>query len=446
MAVVAVCATLIMTTRVAAQNRETVTIPSFKAVTGPGPMYAGLMEFPKDTSLESLKYVAKEYFISGTANGAPYTTRIVVRQPEDPRRFSGIVVAEAMHPSGYSWMFAFTHTYMMSEGHISVEIVTTPMGPVMQSNPERYKSLRVQPAQANEVIAQAGALIKGNPATGPLAGLRVRHIVLMGTSASARILTGYLPTHLTLRMPGGGPIFDGFLPTSIGGDMQIQKVDVPIIHMPTMTEVNAGAATGNKYRRPDGDQPGDQFRIYEVAGMAHNDSRENLTYSPDPCRYAVSRFPQGTGMSIGLQYLIGWVDKGKVPPHADYMMVDGDKSNDGSLMALDAHGNVKGGIRNSYVDVPLVRYGVPNEQNPTPIPNPSSHVAGRQGGGGAAFYCGIAGYEASLPADQLKAMYKNKDDYRKKVEQRLDQLIKDGWFLPVYKSLVLADVAKMNLP
>jgi hypothetical protein len=213
--------------------------------------------------------------------------------------------------------------------------------------------------------------------------------------------------------------------------------------MPTMTEVDGAAAAGNKYRRPDGDQPGDQFRIYEVAGMPHNDSRENLTYRPDPCRYPVSRFPEGAGMSVGLHHLLQWVDKGKVPPRAPYIEVDGNKANDGSLMALDTHGNVKGGVRTTYVDVPLNKYSVPNEGNPQPIPNPSSHVRARQDG--AAFYCRIAGYEIPLPASEIRTLYKSKADYQRMVERRLDQLIAEGWFVRAYKSLVLADAGNAAL-
>src|SRR5687767_4134906 len=271
-----------------AAAQTTVPIPSVTGpITGPGPMYTGVMDLPNEADFGRLGYTTKEYFVSGTANGTPYATRIVVRQPSDPRRFSGIVVAEAMHPSGYSWMFAFNRAYITSEGHVSVEIVSG-LGPVPRANPERYKTLRVEPAQANEVIAQVGALLKSNSPNGPLGWLRARRLLLMGTSASARILTNYLPAHSMYRMPDKGPIFDGFLPTSIGGNETIPSVDVPVIQMPTMTEVDGAAATGNKYRRPDGDRPGDQFRIYEVAGMSHNDSRDNGTYAPDPCRYPVS--------------------------------------------------------------------------------------------------------------------------------------------------------------
>jgi hypothetical protein len=412
-------------------------------IASPGPLYTAVMDLPAEADFQRLNYVVKEFFVSGTANNAPYTTRILVRQPSDPRRFSGIVVAEGMHPSGYSWMFAFNRPYMTAAGHASLEIVTTP-GPVVNANPERYNTLKVAPGQANEILAQVGALVKSHPANGPMGALRVRRLIMMGTSASARILANYLPVHKTYRMPDGGPIFDGYLPTSIGGSETLPMVDVPIIQMPTMTEVEAGAADGNKYRRPDGDARGDQFRIYEVAGMSHNDSRDNRTYSPDPCRYPVSQFPEGAGMSVGLHHLIAWVDKGTVAPRAAYIAVDGNKANDGSLLALDAHGNVKGGIRTTYVDLPLYRYGVPNEANPTPIPNPSSHVAGRQDG--AAFYCRIAGYQTALAADQVKTLYKDKQDYRQQVERRLNQLIAEGWFVPAYKTVVLDDAAHATLP
>ena len=127
--------------------------------------------------------------------------------------------------------------------------------------------------------------------------------------------------------------------------------------------------------------------------MAHNDSRINPVYDPDPCKYPVSRFPQGLGLSAGLERLIQWVDKGKVPPHADYVVVDNDLKNDGSVLTLDANGNPKGGVRSTYVDVPVNRYIAPNEPNPTPIPNPSPLTAAAS----VQLFCSIAGYEVPLP-------------------------------------------------
>ncbi len=74
------------------------------------------MELKPGDDMAHFKYEAHEYFVSGTANGQPYTTRIVVRRPADAAKFSGLVLAESMHPSGNAWMFHFTHTYSMTAG------------------------------------------------------------------------------------------------------------------------------------------------------------------------------------------------------------------------------------------------------------------------------------------------------------------------------------------
>jgi hypothetical protein len=44
-------------------------------------------------------HLTEEYFVTGTANDAPHTTRIIVRRPKDPSQLSGTVVAEAPTPA-----------------------------------------------------------------------------------------------------------------------------------------------------------------------------------------------------------------------------------------------------------------------------------------------------------------------------------------------------------
>ena len=112
-------------------------------VTGPGEMFAALMSLPEDDDLAHFKYQVHEYWATGTANGQPYKTRIVVRRPADNSRFSGIVLAEAMHPSGNAWMFHFTHTYTMTAGHIGLEIVTSDPAQFVAFNEARYKDMKV---------------------------------------------------------------------------------------------------------------------------------------------------------------------------------------------------------------------------------------------------------------------------------------------------------------
>jgi hypothetical protein len=45
----------------------------------------------------------------------------------------------------------------------------------------------------------------------------------------------------------------------------------------------------------------------------------------------------------------------------------------------------------------------------------------------------------------MQSLYKNRNDYRNKVEQRTNQLIKEGWISPAYKDLILADAAKVTM-
>ena len=62
-------------------------------ITGPGPMHPGMREGPAGTNLEEdFDYVAEEYFVSGTAAGAPYKTRILIRKPAKSKDFTGFVV------------------------------------------------------------------------------------------------------------------------------------------------------------------------------------------------------------------------------------------------------------------------------------------------------------------------------------------------------------------
>jgi len=413
-------------------------LPTLSAeITGPGPLFESLMELKPGDDMAHFKYEAHEYFVSGTANGQPYTTRIVVRRPSDASKSSGLVLAESMHPSGNAWMFHFTHAYSMTTGHIGLDILTSTSVPFAEFNPERYKRLQVGQGQAPEILAQVGALMKSKQPGNPLASLPVRNMILAGTSASAAVLVNYLPAHMVLRLSDMKSIYDGFLPTSTGAT--IRQIDVPMIQVPTMTEVMSGTATA----RQDGDTPGDQFRVYEFPGMAHIDSRDAAAYYPNPCKLPISRFPLAAYMSVALNHLWQWVDKGTVPPKADRILVDRNVTNDGSVMALDEHGNARGGIRNAYVDVPVKKYGVRNEGAVPPIQNAHPFVKVR-GEAAQNQLCGLAGYETAIAPAELKKMYRDKEDYVRRVEKSLDDATRQGWFLPVYRSVVLADASAVN--
>jgi hypothetical protein len=401
-------------------------------VTGPGPMFSSLMSLPATGDLAHYRYETTEYLVSGTANDQPYTTRVVVRRPADPARFSGIVLVESMHPSGNAWMFHFTYAYTMSAGHIGVEIVTSDPAQFVAFNGPRYTALDIKPGQASGILAQVGVLLRSNNPDNPLAGLTVRKAILAGTSASAGVLVNYLPTHMVYRREGLAPIYDAFLPTSNGAN--IRQVDVPMIQVPTTTE----AMRGTVPTRQDGDAPGDQFRVYEFAGMAHLDTRQVEAFRPNPCKYPISMFPLSTYMSVALSHLVAWTDEGAIPPRADRMLVDRTTAGDGSLIALDGFGNPRGGIRSPYVDVPIAKFGVPNEGAVPATPNTVPWVALR-GEAGIDQLCRLTGYQIALSPAELRKLYRTKAEYVSKVRQRLDDLTRQGWSLPLFRDQILAD-------
>jgi hypothetical protein len=429
-------------------------VPTATEVTGPGEFFETFMDnwddvkkgqIPAKDTYAKFNYEAREYFISGmTSAGAAYKTRIVLRKPKDTARFNGLILAESMHPSGNPWVFHFTQLYAMTTGVIGLEILTTTPAGLAAANQARYKDLVVPNGSVNDILAQVGALVKSDHKDNPMIGLGLRKMILAGSSASAFVAQNYLSNaHMAQRLAGMKPIYDGFMPTSANG--QVPAIDVPTILVPTMREAFSGGGT----TQPDNDS----LRVYEFAGMAHIDSRIAGAYYPDPCKAPISRYPLGAEMAVALDKLFSWVDKGVAPPHADRFYVDFNPDNKpqldrdkGSLFALDEFGNVKGGIRNTYVDVPTKSFHVPDEPASPRIPNPHYTIAARRTGGADpdAQLCGLANFEVAMSRDQIKKLYKNPQDYVRRVTQRYDELVKQGWALSLYRDMVLAEASRVS--
>ena len=106
-----------------------------------------------------------------------------------------------------------------------------------------------------------------------------------------------------------------------------------------------------------------------------------------------------------------------------YIAVDNDLTNDGSRLDLDQFGNAKGGVRNTYVDVPIAKYGIPNS------------------GPGQ---CSLLGYQTPLPAATLAELYMNRGQYVSRVNARLVELIREGWFPPEYADVVRNDAQRSS--
>ena len=349
---------------------------------------------------------------------APYTARLVVRRPADMDRFSGLVITEPMHPAGFAHGFEHNSVYIMDSGHIAVEVTTMGLEHPQLHNPQRYADLMVSNNQISEILAQTGALIKSD--SSPIANSGLRKVILFGTSATSRILTDYLPSHAIFKLADGSNIFDGFQPTSNGS--RILPVDVPMIQMPTQHEfMNVATAV------QDGDEPGNQFRVYEFSGVGHLMARHNPRMTPQLCENKPTEYPLEVHFSVALHHLLQWVDKGILPPRADRVLIDRNVNNDGSLMVLDEHGNPVGGIRNPYVDVPVAQYVAGNTLSPRARMRPCPWCAD------------LSVYEVPFSKAKLRQLYGSKENYLRLVDENLNELEAQGWSLPVYHDLIMAD-------
>ena len=379
-------------------------------------MHPGIRPGPEGTNLEDFGYVTEEFFVSGTAGpaNASFKVRLLVRRPANPAKFSGMVLGEPTHRGGNALICQYARFGIGKRGHLCADVMARPIN---LSNPNtagaglhefnlaRYGSLHVASDQTNEILAQVGRLLRSNLSGGPLAGYPVRTLVMGGTSDSSGATRTYMSSaamldHADLRMPDGGPIYEGFFVTSTLGGAPVPVTDVPTIQMPSQSEVHAR----DDYRRPDSDAPGDQFRIYEVSGMSHNDARENPAFFG--CTHPLSHFPHGALTFMGLQHVLDWAAHGAIPPRAPYMEVDNDLS-DGTRVALDEHGNAKGGVRSTYLDVPAFTFTIPNS------------------GPGL---CSQTGWITPFSEAKMQALYRNHGGYVSRIQHRLKELMDDGWF------------------
>jgi hypothetical protein len=400
-------------------------LPAVKPLTGPGKVYDSASAIWPGKGPDQFGYAVDEYVISGTAAGDPYEARLVIRRPKDARKFSGLVVAEPMHPAAAAaHAFEYNSLYIMDAGHIAVEIDTTGQEQIAAFNPERYGSLKATQKQVSEILAQAGALLKSPQS--PIADLNLRKMILWGTSASSAMVVNYLPSHRVFKLASMANIYDGFMPTMNGST--IKPVDVPIIQVPTQVEYMDVATAAQ-----DSDEPGKQFRVYEFAAMAHLDSRNTRKrLTQEDCLEPLSEIPLDAMASVALHHLLQWVDKGVSPPHAPRVIMDMYAQNDGSLMQLDEYGNAVGGIRSTWVDVPLFKYTMHNP------PNPASNGAG-SGRMQTPLLCYLSGWQTPIDAAVVKKKYGSPANYVRAVEKRLKELEAEGWSLPVYHDVIMAD-------
>jgi Alpha/beta hydrolase domain len=345
----------------------------------------------------------------------PYTTRIIVYRPGDPKRFSGNVIMEITHPAGggFAAVWGSLNGFFIAHGDAYV-VVQHPLTfqSLRAADPQRYGSLReADPTQVWGMVAQVGALIRSDSPASPLAGYSVKYLFLTGysyTGVGTATFADYYHDGATLA--GGAPVFSGYLPFANG--TYVRPLDVPVIRVNTQSDFNSYGGLAN--RRMDSDAPAYRYRLYEVAGASHVNSSPTILPEATPPRPVRLRqaagLPPGGGMksclahfppgaqpnSLPLDYVLAqaflnmyrWVGDGVAPPRTPFIATGAD-----GKPKLDRNGNAIGGLRLPALTVPAATYGI------------------------APGACWLLGYVVPFTRAKMKALYGTRAAYAADVQR-----------------------------
>ncbi len=397
-----------------------------------------------------------------TAN-APYTTRVLVRRPADRARFSGTVVVEMLNPSNLFDLnigWALSHKEFVRQGHAWVGITAKPVAidSLKTFNPTRYATLAwanplplddprncttvardTQRTTENGLVwdmhRQVAQWLRGR-ANNPLAygsgsgAHPVQRLYAWGYSQTGGFLYTYVNAIHPLDVRAfGKPLFDAYFIAVASGPSPINQCaaplapedarrritdpGVPVVRVMSQSDYLRTMAA----RLPDGDAAPNQMRNYEIAGSGHA-TPDELTFAAKPediekagravppmaCNEGPrSRFPSGVAFNAILRNLDAWVRTGVAPPRAEPIQVVDGKP------VLDRFGNVVGGVRSPFVDVPTSTW---------------------MGNSTGESFCGIAGHELPFDAARMRELYPNPGSYARAFEASVEALVKARFITP----------------
>jgi Alpha/beta hydrolase domain len=443
------------------------------AATFSGPVTVGHVIEPisvHPSGIAAHGYVEQEFFASGTARAfhsnsmpsdgkwkitasstAPYRTRILVRRPSNPARFSGTVVVEWMNvtagESAPDWDFA--NPALMEAGDawvgVSVQAVAVEGGTpllgspagggsngLVQQEPARYGTLH-HPGDrfALDIFEQVGLGLRAPHGAHVFGPLHPRHIVAAGESQSAFYLTTYADALQPLshaydgifihsRDGSGAPLDSNSLTSgSLAGGLRIRTdLAVPVFMFETQTDVTfLGYASAQQPDTRD-------IRTWEVAGTSHADSYVVGPYAGAlGCGSEINTGPQHVVVQAALQDFVKWVVHGTPPPSPSLFSVERKPS----TLARDSHGNVIGGVRTPAVDVPV---------------STLSEVAPA----GSSVICTLFGSTTAFGPSTLAALYGSKASYVAKYSADLDRAIAKRYLLPSERASLLAQANQVQFP
>jgi hypothetical protein len=257
--------------------------------------------------LASYGYVEREFLMSGTTSiyrqsglwgpdgrwgvsiaqsNVPYTTRLLVRYPADPAKFSGMVVVEWLNDTTGGdqdpvWSEIYQQALSEGDAYIGVTAQTAGMNELKAWDSGRYGTLGDSgDGQSYDIFSQAAQVARAGSAT-VLGGLSPRTVIGAGDSQSAFRVDTYVNAIQPLshafdgflaigRSAFAAPIGSGLVAFSPAPAYVRTDNTTPFIQLNTEGDIEElGAAL---VRQADNSY----LRTWELAGASHIDVHEGL--------------------------------------------------------------------------------------------------------------------------------------------------------------------------
>jgi hypothetical protein len=321
---------------------------------------------------------------------------------------------------------------------------------LIANNPERYSDLE-HPGDSfsYDMFAQIGQAIRSPSDVAPLGALQAEQLIAAGESQSAQRMMTYVNI-----LGDRYEMFDGFfIHSRLGSSAALSQLPEAAITMPEvvlvrddlskpvlMLQTETDLIVLNSYFDRQEDSP--TFRLWEVAGTAHADlytgqtgffdtgddpnvtavtEQNSIGFGAITCEKPVNAGPHHFVVKAAIAALNTWITDGEEPPTAERLAI----SDNPLRLALDDNGNVIGGVRTPYVDVPTA-------------------ILSGEGQAGEGF-CRLFGTTQLFDANLLNSLYADNDSYINEVVSSTDDAVSKGFIIEEDGELIKRYVTDNNI-
>lgn len=305
-----------------------------------GPVVDGAARFETPMDLEARGYTEEEYLVAGVANiytwpdkddvpeilrSGEYCTRIIVRKPENPADFSGIVAFESFNGSftidhcNAGWGLCCEEIMNAGDAWVGYTKDGNCLESLRMINPKKYGEVGLwNPLPEKErgkpgwdpmfeffqkhnldfpltfdsayerglvydMVFQIMALVKSGRKDSPFRDYNVKKVIGIGINDYNSYIAGFQDL---MVLPDDSPVIDGYLMYMSGGGGWIsfeedmfdfddprcsKRCNVPVIRVETagdLTDIPPHPFWGYVWRCGDSDEEGAKSRWYEIPGLS----------------------------------------------------------------------------------------------------------------------------------------------------------------------------------